>query len=113
MWVITRAIPIESVSILVYYTGMANENSPPSVNAREVMDETKGCKVLVISDFPSWKGSIEGMLKRGGRRGDRVTFAPSGHKGLALVRRGPPDLIIYYLWTLDLDGYEFCRRLAG
>ena len=30
---------------------------------------------------------------------------------LTLVQASPPDLIIYYLWTFDLSGYEFCTRL--
>jgi CheY-like chemotaxis protein len=51
------------------------------------------------------------MLKRGGRSLDEVRFVNSGAKALAQIQSSPPDLIIYYLWTFDLSGYEFCERL--
>ena len=72
---------------------------------------TQGCQILVASDFPSWESCTNSMLKRGGRSLDEVRFVDSGAKALTLVQASPPDLIIYYLWTFDLSGYEFCRRL--
>jgi CheY-like chemotaxis protein len=70
----------------------------------------KSCSILVISDF-EWKQGIRNRLDLGGCTDDELHFAASGLEGLAAAEQDPPDLIIYGLFTLDLDGYEFCRRL--
>jgi CheY-like chemotaxis protein len=74
------------------------------------VDEPKSCRILAISDF-DWKFSIRQRLDLGGYTNDELHFAASGLEGLAAAEQDPPDLIIYGLFTLDLDGYEFCRRL--
>jgi DNA-binding response OmpR family regulator len=74
------------------------------------MDKTKSCRILAISDF-DWRSSIRNRLDLGGYTEDELRFADSGLEGLASAEQDPPDLIIYGLCTLDLDGYEFCRRL--
>jgi len=70
----------------------------------------KSCSILVITDF-EWKQGIRNRLDLGGCTGDELRFATSGLEGLAAAEQDPPDLIIYGLFTLDLDGYEFTRRL--
>ena len=74
------------------------------------MDRTMSCRILAISDF-DWSSSLRHRLDLGGCPADELVFATSGLEGLASAEKDPPDLIIYGLFTLDLDGYEFCRRL--
>jgi CheY-like chemotaxis protein len=74
------------------------------------MSETGSCQVLIISNFPYWEVIIGNMLARGGYPEDVVSFASSGYEGLIVARQAPVDMIIYYLWTLDLAGYEFCQQ---
>lgn len=68
------------------------------------------CKILAISDF-DWESGIRRRLDLGGCPDDALHFFSSGLEGLAAAEQDPPDMIIYGLFTLDLDGYEFCRRL--
>jgi CheY-like chemotaxis protein len=74
------------------------------------MDNIKSCRILAISDY-DWTFSVRHRLDLGGCAEDELHFAPSGLEGLAVAEQDPPELIIYGLFTLDLDGYEFCRRL--
>ena len=75
------------------------------------MKETEGCTVLVVSDLPAWYDFIKNGLARGGRPHDQVRFAASGNEGLVAAEQDPPDLIIYFLWTLNMNGYEFCQQI--
>ena len=75
------------------------------------MSETKGCQVLVVSDFACLEWFITNTLASRGRGSDQVRLAHGGREGLALAEQNPPDLIITDLWMLDMDGYEFCRQL--
>ncbi len=70
----------------------------------------KSCRILAISDY-DWKFNIRHRLDLGGYPDDELYFAASGLEGLTVAEQDPPDLIIYGIFTLDLDGYEFCRRL--
>jgi CheY-like chemotaxis protein len=74
------------------------------------MSKTRSCQILIISNFPSWEVIVGNMLARGGYPGDTVSSASSGYEGLIVARQAPVDMIIYYLWTLDLAGYEFCQQ---
>jgi DNA-binding response OmpR family regulator len=74
------------------------------------MNEIASCQILVISNFPDWEFFTDDRLARGGYPNDEVCFADSGQQGLIVAQQAPLDVIIYYLWTLDLDGYEFCQR---
>lgn len=80
-------------------------------NRRRMMQETDSCAVLVVSDLPSWHGFIKDTLARGGHPNDLVHLATSGREALARAEQGPPDLIVYFLWTLDMNGYEFCQQV--
>ena len=68
------------------------------------------CKIVAISDF-DWESAIRRRLDLAGYPDDELRFFGSGLEGLAAAEQEPPDLFIYGLFTLDLDGYEFCRRL--
>ena len=70
----------------------------------------KGCQALVVSDFTCEWFAASALAGRG-RGSDQVRFALGGRAGLALAEQNPPDLILAYLWMLDMDGYEFCRQL--
>ncbi len=74
------------------------------------MENMKSCRILAISDY-DWAFSVRHRLDVGGYTEDELRFAAGGMEGLAVAEQDPPDLIIYGLFTLDLDGYEFCRRL--
>jgi CheY-like chemotaxis protein len=75
------------------------------------MKETEGCTVLVVSDLPAWYDFIKNGLARGGRPHDQVRLAASGNEGLAAAEQDLPDLIIYFLWTFGMNGYEFCQKI--
>lgn len=70
----------------------------------------KSCRILAISDF-DWKFNIRHSLDLGGYPDDVLQLGTGGLEGLAAAEQAPPDLILYSLLTLDMDGYEFCRRL--
>jgi DNA-binding response OmpR family regulator len=77
------------------------------------MDEATSCQILVVSNFPDWEFFTNDRLARGGYPDDEVCFAGNGQEGLIIAQQAPLDVIIYYLWTLDVDGYEFCRRVRA
>ncbi len=74
------------------------------------MVESRRCRILAISGF-DWKSNIRNRLDASGYTGDELRFASSGLQAIADAEKDPPDLIIYSLSTLDLDAYEFCRKL--
>jgi CheY-like chemotaxis protein len=74
------------------------------------MEEPKRSRILVVSGY-DWKPNIRNRLDLGGYSGDELRFANSGMQAIADAENNPPDLIIYSLATLDLDAYEFCRKL--
>jgi len=73
------------------------------------MDETQGCRVLVIDDVGEMKDMMCWILAH--ERNDQVTFARGGEQGLALAEREPPQLIILDLMMPDVPGFEVFRRL--
>jgi len=74
------------------------------------MEESRRCRILAISGF-DWKSNVRNRLDASGYTGDELRFASSGMQAIADAEKDPPDLIIYSLSTLDLDAYEFCRKL--
>ena len=74
------------------------------------MDETRRCRILAVSSY-DWKSSIRNRLDLSGYSNDDLRIASSGLQAIADAEKDPPDLIIYSLSTLDLDAYEFCRKL--
>ena len=74
------------------------------------MEDSRRCRILAISSY-DWRSNIRNRLDLGGYGDDELRFASSGLKAIADAEKDPPDLIIYSLSTLDLDAYEFCRKL--
>jgi len=75
------------------------------------MDETTGCRVLVIDDMREMEEMMCLLLAH--KRNDQVTFARNGRQGLALAEQDPPQLVILDLMMPDLHGYEVFRRLKA
>ncbi len=75
------------------------------------MDETTGCRVLVIDDMREMEEMMCLLLAH--KRNDQVTFARNGRQGLALAEQAPPQLVILDLMMPDLHGYEVFRRLKA
>ncbi len=74
------------------------------------MDDSRRCRILTVSSY-DWTSNIRNRLDLGGHSDDELRFADSGLQAIADAEKAPPDLIIYSLSTLDLDAYEFCRKL--
>ena len=65
-------------------------------------------KVIVIEDEPDIQEIIVHNLQRDGYQ---VEATPNGERGLELVRRLDPDLVLLDLMLPGLDGVEVCRRM--
>ena len=65
-------------------------------------------KVIVIEDEPDIQEIIVHNLLRDGYQ---VEATPNGERGLELVRRLEPDLVLLDLMLPGLDGVEVCRRM--
>ena len=70
----------------------------------------KGRKVIVIEDEPDIQEIILHNLLRDGYQ---VEATSNGEKGLELVRRIEPDLVLLDLMLPGLDGVEVCRRMKA
>ena len=68
----------------------------------------KGRKVIVIEDEPDIQEIILHNLLRDGYQ---VEATSNGEKGLEMVRRFEPDLVLLDLMLPGLDGVEVCRRM--
>ena len=68
-------------------------------------------KILIIDDNPDYLFTMETFLSR---NGFVVITAEDGDKGLALVRRESPDLILLDVMMKSLySGFEVCRQLKN
>ena len=67
-----------------------------------------GKKIIVIEDEPDIQEVIVHNLLRDGYQ---VDATPNGERGLELVRRLEPDLVLLDLMLPGLDGVEICRRM--
>jgi two-component system phosphate regulon response regulator PhoB len=65
-------------------------------------------KVIVIEDEPDIQEIIVHNLLRDGYQ---VEATPNGERGLEMVRRLDPDLVLLDLMLPGLDGVEVCRRM--
>jgi two-component system phosphate regulon response regulator PhoB len=65
-------------------------------------------KVAVIEDEPD---ILELLTYNLAREGFTVVSADDGHRGLELVRREVPNIVVLDLLLPGLDGLEICRRL--
>ena len=64
--------------------------------------------ILIVDDRPANRQLLLGMLAH---QGHRVLEADSGIKGLKMVRKEKPDLIIADILMPKMHGYEFVRKL--
>lgn len=69
-----------------------------------------GKKIIVIEDEPDIQEVIVHNLLRDGYQ---VDATPNGERGLELVRRMKPDLVLLDLMLPGLDGVEICRRMKA
>ena len=69
-----------------------------------------GKKIIVIEDEPDIQEVIVHNLLRDGYQ---VDATPHGERGLELVRRLDPDLVLLDLMLPGLDGVEICRRMKA
>ena len=63
--------------------------------------------ILIIDDTPSTIKILHDLLKDS----YRISVATTGKKGLELVSRNVPDLILLDIMMPGMDGYEVCRCL--
>jgi len=66
--------------------------------------------ILVIEDEEDIAELIRYNLER---EGYRVVHAESGERGLDIVRRQRPDLLLLDLMLPGIDGLEVCKRVKG
>lgn len=67
-------------------------------------------KVVVIEDEADIREVIEHNLSR---EGYHVYSSPDGEKGLQLVKKKTPDLVLLDLMLPGLDGIDVCRELKA
>ena len=65
-------------------------------------------KILAIDDEPSIRNLLDTLLRR---KGYDVVLAESGQKGLELLRRERPDVIILDLKMPEMDGLTVLRQI--
>ena len=67
-------------------------------------------KIVIVEDEPDILEVLSYNLKR---EGFDVSHALDGIKGLALIEKVEPDLVILDLMLPGLDGLEICRRIKS
>jgi signal transduction histidine kinase len=72
--------------------------------------DVKTKTILIVDDRPTNRQLLLGMLKP---QGHRVLEADSAVKGLKMVRKEKPDLIIADILMPKMHGYEFVRQLRS
>ena len=65
---------------------------------------------LIVEDDPDQASLVSHLVTS---RGYEPLVSGTGHDGLALARRHPPDLILLDVMLPDIDGFDVCRRLRG
>jgi len=73
-----------------------------------IMEKYTHVKILVVDDEPDICEFVQSYF---GRRGMRVTAAPSGEKALAVLKDLTPDIILLDVTLGNIDGIEVLRRL--
>jgi two-component system nitrogen regulation response regulator NtrX len=67
-------------------------------------------RILVIDDEPAIRDTMRMILEY---EGHDVSLAGSGHEGLAIAEREPPDLVFLDIKMAGLDGLETLSRLKA
>jgi len=65
-------------------------------------------EILIVDDEKNIRTSLEGVLRD---EGYRPISVPSGEEALALVRQGPPDLILLDIWLPGIDGLDTLEEI--
>lgn len=78
--------------------------------ARELRDQLKGLRVLVVEDDADSRTLIKMMLERHGAEVESVGTAEQALKAIDAV---PPDVLISDIGMPDQDGFELIRRLRN
>ncbi|MEK6223216.1 MAG: response regulator [Chloroflexota bacterium] len=74
------------------------------------MSENQGKRVVCVEDEPDMIDLIKLILAR---KGVEVIGAKGGNKGLEVIRKETPDLILLDLMMPDLDGWEVFQQLKA
>ena len=67
-----------------------------------------GKKILIVDDEP---GIVLGLSDQLEMEGYKVITTTDGEKGLALVRKQHPDLIVLDIMLPKINGFEVCKQL--
>jgi two-component system phosphate regulon response regulator OmpR len=67
-------------------------------------------RILLVDDDPRLAEMVSEYL---GESGFRVTIAPDGRTGLALLSRAPFEALVLDLMLPDMDGLEVCRQVRA
>lgn len=78
----------------------------PSCHDLGVSEQT----LVIVEDDPSIADLLELYLRQAGYR---VLQAPSGERGLELVRQHDPVLVVLDIGLPGIDGLEVCRRIRS
>lgn len=70
----------------------------------------QGARIVVVEDEEDIRELIEHHL---GREGYKVSAAAEGKRGLELIRREVPDLVLLDLMLPGMDGLEICREIRA
>jgi DNA-binding response OmpR family regulator len=69
----------------------------------------KNFKIVLVDDNPDYLFTMETFLKR---NGFEVKTADDGRKGVELIRKEPPDVVLLDVMMESLfSGFEVCRQL--
>jgi len=72
------------------------------------MPRTSTQKILVVEDNRTQAESLRYILEKGGHE---VVIAADGLKGLSIIEKEPPDIVLTDVIMSPMDGYELCRRI--
>src|ERR1043166_4365878 len=67
-------------------------------------------RILVIEDEPANIQTLSTLLKE---RGYNINIATNGRRGLEVLERIRPDLILLDIMMPEMDGFETCRRIKA
>ena len=70
----------------------------------------KTLKIVMVDDNTDFLFTMQTFLQK---NGFEVHTAADGQKGIDLIKKERPDLILLDIMMPDIDGYEVCRRLKA
>jgi signal transduction histidine kinase/CheY-like chemotaxis protein len=84
--------------------------SPPRESAPHPVSLLEGIRVLVVDDDPDSLAVLAAILRE---HGARVESAASGAAALAILERGPVDVLVSDIGMPELDGYELIQKIRA